>query len=445
MGITRVASALLGVALTAPAPAAGPSSGPPDRAAVPLHTPPLTTPVEAAATGIAPEVTVRVRIDASGRVAQVDMVKIEPSTALDADFERVTRETLESWRYDPARKNGVPVEVQLEWTIQFAELGEREERDRTFQWRLLSRGELDAQSFRRRILTLPLDVRARMLEELAEKAKKHLVSKKISRFSSPRILVYTDAPDKEVGQAVAQNIEATFNVLEEILRPWVAPQPEPYKVVVFLFQSRSSFEALKRETRGIEWSAGFYNPLGLIALHREMPTSEALMSLLFHEATHAFVDRYVSRPGVLLPRWLDEGFADYIGASSIKKKQLVPGKTRRREIQRGPWGMAMTESRGQISIDGVKQAIKTGNALGLEEIVTASVQEFYGEKHEMYYAMSWLFVHFLRHGDPSWTEERFPELVLYAAEGYPPLEALRQTYGEPAELEERFHGYVKKF
>ena len=44
-----------------------------------------------------------------------------------------------------------------------------------------------------------------------------------------------------------------------------------------------------------------------------------------------------------------------------------------------------------------------------------------------------------------WDEEKFPQLMLYVAEGYPPLEAFKQVYGDPDELDDAFQRYIRKF
>jgi len=54
-------------------------------------------------------------------------------------------------------------------------------------------------------------------------------------------------------------------------------------------------------------------------------------------------------------------------------------------------------------------------------------------------------VHFLRHGEDSWADERFPELLLYVAEGYPSDEVVRRIYGDLDALEARFDEYVRRF
>ena len=54
-----------------------------------------------------------------------------------------------------------------------------------------------------------------------------------------------------------------------------------------------------------------------------MSTSEALLGTMMHEATHAFVDRHMTEPGRYLPRWLGEGFAEYVGYSEVRKGRLI--------------------------------------------------------------------------------------------------------------------------
>src|SRR6187455_629831 len=80
---------------------------PGDRRPVPLRNPPLVSPLEAAGTGIAPEVTVKVEVDARGRASKVEVLKIQPPSALDAAFRDQAMRTLSTWRFAPAIEAGV--------------------------------------------------------------------------------------------------------------------------------------------------------------------------------------------------------------------------------------------------------------------------------------------------------------------------------------------------
>ena len=93
----------------------------------------------------------------------------------------------------------------------------------------------------------------------------------------------------------------------------------------------------------------------------------------------------------------------------------------------------------------IKRAIRKEDGLSLQRVLEATVTEFYGAARSMYYTTAWLLVHFLQHAEDGWATEKFPNLMLYVAEGYPALDAFREVYGEPARFEESFHSYILKF
>jgi TonB family protein len=416
-----------------------------DRDPVPLHTPAVERPTATEGTGIAPEVTIKLAVDDRGRPTDVQILDVRPSSKFDELFAEAARKTLLTWRFAPALSGGEPRAAELQWTLTFPteKLEQQQDEELGFSWRRFDRGEQASQDFRQRILALPLQQRAQLLTQRAETAAQHLNEQQLTKFTSNRFIVFTDAPKPEVAQVLAQNLEATFNILEQMLG--IEPQPEPYRVVVFMYASESDFEALKRDVRAIEFASGFYNPLGLIAFHMQLVSNETLLGMMLHEATHAYLDRYVARPGVVLPRWLDEGFAEYLGNSQIRKKQLIPGKTRRAATYRGPWGIVRGKSMSQWTVERMKTAVRKNEALTIEELVSANLDEFYGERREQYYPMAWLLVHFLHHGETEWGVERFPTLLLYVAEGYPADEVLRVVYGDLSDLQESFRRYVLRF
>ncbi len=94
----------------------------------------------------------------------------------------------------------------------------------------------------------------------------------------------------------------------------------------------------------------------------------------------------------------------------------------------------------------VKKALKSGGGLTVGEMLDADLSSFRGERLQLYYSMSWLLVHFLRHGEESWTDGAFPDFLLYAADGFPISAAIESAYGRPIDdLEEPFRDYVAKF
>ena len=69
------------------------------------------------------------------------------------------------------------------------------------------------------------------------------------------------------------------------------------------------------------------------------------------------------------PRWLGEGFADYVGNSTIKKGKLIPGRTTRSQIYSTSYGALMGSSIPALTVDDVKEALKRGTALSVPELV----------------------------------------------------------------------------
>jgi hypothetical protein len=258
--------------------------------------------------------------------------------------------------------------------------------------------------------------------------------------------VVTDAPQKGAPESVAGNLEAVFWVLNEMLKGSVPAQPAHGQVLVYMFAHEAPFRSFADSTRAYEWAAGFYSPTGVIAFHMEAPSNEHLREVMLHEAVHAFIDRFVVRPGARVPVWLDEGLADYIGNSEVRKRKLVPGKHRRSQIYHAPGMATIGRSISQMGAMDVKKAMKKGEALPLAELVAAERDEFYGDQRRMFYTESWMLVHFLRHGRDGWADDEFPRFVLYVAEGYPAADAFVTVYGAaPAEMEEEFRRYVMSF
>ena len=418
-----------------------------DRAPVALRRPILLTPVETAGTGLAPEVKVRVDIDARGRVVEVAILSVKPTSKFDSLFEEVTRTEISDWRYAPAIKAGKAVPTTLEWTVKFIARKQRDSVNGPSDWLpLASATHGGAEAQRAQILALPLEQRKELLDQKAAIAEKYLNRDTRRRSDSPRFVVISDAPGEDTAKISAGNLEAIFNVIHDLFGDRVQPQPEPLKIVAYLMAQRSAFESLKAELGVYEWSAGFYNPVGLFVFHLEVPTMESLLGTMMHEATHAYVDRYLVAPGLHLPRWLGEGFAEYVGNSEIRKGRLIPGRAAKEKFVLIPgFGAVRAIPMPRMSLKDVQQKIRRGEGLSVEQLMTADHNIFYGDQRSLYYPSSWLLVHFLRHGEPEWAEQEFPAFMLYAAEGYPVIEALKAVYGTtPAAMEEGFRRYVQK-
>lgn len=415
---------------------------------VPLRTPPPLVPEQAVGRGLAPEAAVRVAIDARGRVERVEVGSINPSSELDSAFREALVETLADWRYAPQLRDGTAEGTTLEWRVRFPASSAESVPTRDIGRELEPAWVpgLDAESRRARILALPEARRLALLEAETHAALKLLEPDGRARHSSPRFVVTTDVGNPEIAAGIANNLEAIFNVLAREILPGIELAPERYKIQVVAYRSRERFLQLLRELEFYEWSGGFYSPTGLVAFHLQQPSNDALTSLLLHEATHAFLDRHVVRRGVALPRWLGEGFAEYVGNSDVRRGKLTPGKTRRARYEMARAGGArLIETVAAQQVDRARLALRRGEGLGVEKLLDARAETFYGENRDLYYASAWLLTHFLRDGASGWSTERFPRLMLYLAEGYPLPAAFAEVYGPPAELDRAFREYVRSF
>lgn len=423
-----------------PAPGADPER---NRPAVPLFIPSVSTPIETAGSGLGPDLSIRLRVDANGRPISVEVLRVDPSSSHDELFRRDAQKALRRCRFAPALLDGVPVEAEVPLTVRYPPLtGDARPGATPVSFGLGSEDRLEAEA--RDILMLSPEARRGLLEITTRKAIRHFRGQAV-RHEAGRFTVYAGRAQGDFAPAIGRNLQALFDFLEAGFRPAMAPQPDTDQFAVLVFDSMAEYQSLSTSfDGGFDWSQGFYMPQGMLAFHRQVVTDEDLLGTLLHEAVHAYFDHHVVRPGVLLPRWLGEGYAEYIGNSEVKDGALNLGKIRKRENYRFDFGRIRTRSSVRFTIDDVKKALRRKGAPGLTSVVNADIETFYGEHRELNYPLSWLVVHFLHHGRPEWTTARFSQLLLYVAEGFPVGEALRFLYGSPESLEAEFRKYVKR-
>lgn len=450
-------------ALAALAAARPDATRPPPAAREEAFTPPVAlfkpmpaTPTATAGTGLAPLVRLKVSIDERGRVTAVEVLEIDPASAYDPHFRDEAVSAMSRWRFEPARRGDRAVPADLTWSIRFVALDARPANaafGSEYQLSLTSSAgqEERLDLWRREILMLPTVQRERLLAELVTTAEREIDPAQRREAANDGWVVVTDMSGEGADKTLLQNLAATFGFAYGMLSPAIPDQPARGRMRAYVFRSEAQYKALVAQSQGFEWSGGFYHPAGFLAFHAQVPAVEYLLSILIHEATHALVDRHVVRPGVLLPRWLDEGFADYMGNSDIEGGKLVPGRHRKaytaRRMIPGIEGITVrTESMAKAEARAAKRALREGAAPGLAQLLAVDAKTFYGDDRELYYSQSWLAVHFLIHGRPGWAGDQFPRFFLYAAEGYPADEAFRRVYGlDPLALDGEYRAYVRKF
>jgi TonB family protein len=417
-----------------------------------LYSPELRCPIEAAGTGLKPLVRLKLSVDTRGKVTRAEVTSIEPSSELDDAFRAAAQGGLSAWRFAPGEKDGAPVPSEITVAVQFVPPDESiapvpgtpasttaATSDASF--------ESLRYDYRARVLAMSLGRRRAIADAIAAQAEDFVKKDKRVVARDDWFEVVTDFGGQKQAEALLQNVEATFAAIHKVFGTRVPPRPREDRLRVYVFETKAQYDQFAAKNIPFEWSAGFYAPAGVLAFHTQHPTVGFLRSVLFHETTHAYVDRHLTKRGTLLPRWLDEGFAEYIGNSDVKDGQLLLGLHKQRK-ESMPVGFATIfwQSASRSASETAQRAQRQKRALTLSQIVGSGVETFYGKDYDLYYAQGWLAVHFLRHGRPGWMEDVFPRFLLYVAEGYAPVDAMRVCYGAtPEALEAEYQRYVKTF
>ena len=423
-----------------------------DHGPIPIYQPAVPVPVEAAGSGLEPLVRAKLTIDAAGRVREVDVTAIEPSSALDGVFRSAAEKGLSAWRFAPAETGGVAVASDTSIAVKFFPAGRAPGRDAAFSSSILgwlSDGGYESAryDYRARILALTREARRELSDQIAAKAESLINKDQRVEARSDWFEVITDFGGQKQADALLQDCQAAFGELFRLFLDKVPPRPREDRLRVYVFASRAQYQAFVKEIVPFEWSEGVYSPAGVLAFHVQVPTTSYLVATMLHEATHAFLDRHVVRQGVALPRWLDEGFAEYVGVSDIADGTItLGGHSHRRDVLPRGEGHVFWESPSRTRAEAAQRAQRQSRALTLRQILAAGRETFYGKDFDLYYAQGWLAVHFLRHGRPGWADAEFPRFMLYVAEGYAADAAFRAVYkSDPETLEAEYQRYVKGF
>lgn len=149
--------------------------------------------------------------------------------------------------------------------------------------------------------------------------------------------------------------------------------------------------------------------------------SETAYHVLFHEYTHAIVRMNFGR----IPTWLNEGFAEFFGNTLIKRGETDLGPVTEAQI-RLLRGSAMIHLDSLFRVDEHSPLYSEWN------------------RASMFYAESWVLVHFLQM-DPWAAKGRLLPKYLEAVEGgMDGVTAAHQAFGDFPEFEKRLSMYIRR-
>jgi tetratricopeptide (TPR) repeat protein len=237
---------------------------------------------------------------------------------------------------------------------------------------------------------------------------------------SPGFIVISDAGEKKARQ-VAHQFEQVRGLFREILQARVDPGR---LVIIFAVKDEDGLRELLPafwERKGGARPAGVFIPgrdKHLVALRLDAET-ENPYHVLYHEYTHLLTQLNVR----WVPLWLNEGLAEFYGASEIDEKEVR-------------WGLV---SGPHVLI------LRQAPLLKLDELLAAdATSPLYNEgtRVGVFYAQSAVLTHYLLLGAPQ-RRGQLQELFKLLENDVDEPEALRRAFGDLRKLESELSAYVR--
>jgi tetratricopeptide (TPR) repeat protein len=229
------------------------------------------------------------------------------------------------------------------------------------------------------------------------------------RYGSPHFELYSDARE-----AAAQQALRRLELIRHVFLDTVGPRGAPLPVRAFLFDSERDFSAFRphRSTRGFYQSGPERDSIAMLN------ADDQTMRVVFHEYVHLVLNH--SAPP--LPRWLEEGTAEYYSTLRADGDRLTAGAP-------------------------IAQHLRTlGVETWLEAAALAAVNRdspYYNEtaKAGLFYAQSWALVHMLNLAAPY--RRGVPHFFELLARGAPAPLAFEQAFARSLEAAlEDLRGYL---
>lgn len=263
------------------------------------------------------------------------------------------------------------------------------------------------------------------LVELAQLLDKGPFGSRGKSFKNDEFVIEANVDPEEL-KALAAMLGTFREYMKEVL-PLPVEQLRPSRV--WVFDSKEEYMSFTAKLTGrLETSLGvYYPPLDTLLLFATMSQVQNL-EVLFHEAFHQYLDVAVQR----VPRWFNEGHAEYFGATKFDEKGAA--------IPAGMQDGRLTTMR--VHLAGGNELVPLADLMGYD------AGRFMSGNVSLHYAQSWAFVHFLRHRAEPAVRELFEEYVEAILDGDVEA-AYRESFGtmteeERAGMEGRFAAYVNE-
>jgi tetratricopeptide (TPR) repeat protein len=237
---------------------------------------------------------------------------------------------------------------------------------------------------------------------------------------SPHFVIYTDASPERGGE-IAASLERFRAVFAQLAPRIELVSPAPTKILAF--RDAASYAPYKsgRDSRGSRVLGQFLShPDGNYLTLDAGTRLVGAYAVIYHEYVHYFVRH--NFPGV--PRWFNEGLAEYYSTFATDGEYAYVGRPVERHV-------AWLERHGELALGEVLAA--TGGP--------AAGHRSSGREAARFYAVSWALVHYLLSGEAE-RLERAADFFLLLAAGEDPEEAFEEAFdvrlGALAEELERY-------
>jgi hypothetical protein len=243
------------------------------------------------------------------------------------------------------------------------------------------------------------------------------------KAESAHFIVYSEGDEASVRSAATrlEKLDALQRTVAGAPKGTGAKVRSPVKVRVYLLPTSADVQM----TAGGGDAAGYYSatvrgPFAVMTRENDVADGFPAQLVLFHELTHHFMFQYFP---ATYPTWYQEGFADFIGASTIDASDVVKfGKP----VLNRYFSLRGRRAEDWISLKRLLSAKSYGDLAGRVDLL---------------YAEGWLLTHYL-----SFEKKRDGQLQRYLAEinaGKPYDVAARDAFGDLEQLNKELRAYAE--
>lgn len=240
----------------------------------------------------------------------------------------------------------------------------------------------------------------------------------LSRYESRAYIIYTNLPREEAAE-YGSHMDLIFQ--EYTKRFAILRGADRGKQNLYLLRSREDYIQALVDLgvgRSIAASSGgmfFYNPVGNgLATWTQGLSRDRVFATLQHEGFHQFAS---SKLGQQLPRWLNEGLAEYFGSAII-----IKGKVRLGVVD-------------EARVEKIRGYLKRDAAIPFDSLMNITAEQWGANMTSgsdwgsLQYDQSWSIVHFLVHGDKGRYQKAFEHYLVLISKGRTHRDAFGDAFG----------------